>query len=377
MEFGIPKETRPHEHRVSLTPSGVAALVQSGNRVWVQRGAGTEAGYGDEEYQSAGAQVAYSREELFARAQIVVGVHAPSAQEFHLLRPGQTVMGFWALPAASPQDVHALLGSGATCIGYEIIEDEQGHAPVLTSMSEIAGRLAVTIGSGLLLNEFGGKGILFSGVPGVPPANFVVIGAGALGRAAAQAALGMGASVVLLDRSVAHLREAAAAVGTHVPTMLASPANIEKAISFADLVLLAAAVRGERAPLLVTRGMLKKMKPRAVLMDLSIDMGGCAETSRPTYFPDPVYTVDGIRHFCVPNLPSVAARSATLALTNALLPYLLDLGRLGVARALRQTPELAKGTYVYTGQLSHRGLAQLLGLPWRPLEEALAGGRQA
>lgn len=377
MEFGIPKETRPHEHRVSLTPSGVAALVQSGNRVWVERGAGVEAGYGDEEYQSAGAQLAYSREELFARAQIVVGVHAPPAQEFHLLRPGQTVMGFWALPAASPQDVQALVGSGTTCIGYEIIEDEQGHAPVLTSMSEIAGRLAVTIGSGLLLNEFGGKGILFSGVPGVPPANFVVIGAGALGRAAAQAALGMGASVVLLDRSVAHLREAAAVVGTHVPTMLASPANIEKAIAFADLVLLAAAVRGERAPLLVTRGMLKKMKPRAVLMDLSIDMGGCAETSRPTYFPDPVYTVDGIRHFCVPNLPSVAARSATLALTNALLPYLLDLGKLGVARALRQTPELARGTYVYEGQLSHRGLAHLLGLPWRPLEEALGGGGQA
>jgi len=372
MEFGIPKETRPHEHRVALTPSGVAALVHAGQQVWVQRGAGQEAGFADEEYQAAGAQLAYSREELFARSQVVVGVHAPESAEFALLRQGQVVLGFWALPAARPQEVAELLATGATCIGYEVIEDEDGHAPVLTSMSEIAGRLAVTIGSGLLLNEFGGKGILFSGVPGVPPANFVVIGAGALGRAAAQAALGMGASVVLLDRSVAHLRAAAAAVGGHVPTMLASPANIEKVIAFADLVLLAAAVRGQRAPLLITREMLKKMKPRAVLMDLSIDMGGCAETSRPTYFPDPVYTVEGIRHFCVPNLPSVAARSATLALTNALLPYLLEMASKGVAQALRETPDLARGTYVFRGSLTHQGVAELFGLPFRPLRELLA-----
>jgi alanine dehydrogenase len=328
-----------------------------------------EAGYEDEEYQAAGAQLVYSRQELFARAEVVVGVHAPQREEFSLLRPEQAVLGFWALPAARPQEVQELLATQATCIGFEIIEDELGHAPVLMSMSEIAGRLAVTIGSGLLLNEFGGKGILFSGVPGVPPANFVVIGAGVLGQAAAQAAVGMGASVILLDRSVNHLRQAAAAVGASVPTMLASPANIEKVIAFADLVLLSAAVRGERAPLLITRPMLKKMKPRAVLMDLSIDMGGCAETSRPTYFPDPVYTVDGVRHFCVPNLPSVAARSATLALTNALLPYLLAIAHYGIAEAIRKTPELARGTYVYQGQLVHRGVAQLLGLPFRALSE--------
>lgn len=363
MEFGIPKETKPHEHRVALTPSGVEALVRAGARVWVERGAGAGAGFEDDEYERAGARLAYSRQEVFSRAQVVVCVHGPSPQDYVLLRPGLVVMGFWALPAARPEDVDALLATGASVVGYEIIEDAHGHAPVLTSMSEIAGRLAVTIGSGLLLNEFGGKGILFSGVPGVPPANFVVIGAGALGRAAAQAALGMGASVVLLDRSVAHLRAAAQAVGHAVPTMLASPANIEKAISFADLVLLSAAVRGERAPLLISRDMLRKMKPRAVLMDLSIDMGGCAETSRPTYFPDPVYTVDGIRHFCVPNLPSVAARSATLALTNTLLPYLSAIADKGFAEALRVTPELAVGTYMYQGNLVHGGLGRIFGKP--------------
>lgn len=367
MEFGIPKERRPHEHRVSLTPSGVAALVQAGQKVWVERGAGEEAGFSDENYQQAGAHLVYSRQELFARARVVVGVHAPGSSEFHLLQPNQAILAFWALPAASPQEIKDLLATGVTSIGFEVIEDNRGHAPVLTSMSEIAGRLAVTIGSGLLLNEFGGKGILFSGVPGVPPANFVVIGAGALGKAAAQMAHGMGASVVLLDRSVDHLREAAAAVGPQVPTMLASPANIAKVLAFADLVLLAAAVRGERAPLLITREMLKLMKPHAVLMDLSIDMGGCAETSRPTYFPDPVYVVDGIRHFCVPNLPSVAARSATLALTNALLPYLLAVAQKGLPQALEEIPELARGTYVYSGRLTHQHLAELLGLPSTPL----------
>ncbi|MCX7894477.1 MAG: alanine dehydrogenase [Thermoanaerobaculum sp.] len=371
MEFGIPKETRPQEHRVSLTPSGVEALVRAGAKVWVERGAGIGAGFEDEEYERVGARLAYSRQEVFSRAQVVVCVHGPAAPEYQLLRPGLVVMGFWALPAGRPEEVTDLLATGASVVGYEIIEDSQGQAPVLTSMSEIAGRLAVTIGSGLLLNVFGGKGILFSGVPGVPPANFVVIGAGALGRAAAQAALGMGASVVLLDRSVAHLREAARAVGHSVPTMLASPANIEKAIAFADLVLLAAAIRGERAPLLITRDMLRKMKPRAVLMDLSIDMGGCAETSRPTYFPDPVYTVEGVRHFCVPNLPSVAARSATLALTNTLLPFLLSIAQAGFAQALRVTPELAVGTYTFQGKLVHQGLARVFGLPASELSALL------
>jgi alanine dehydrogenase len=233
-------------------------------------------------------------------------------------------------------------------------------------MSEIAGSLALTLGAGLLLNEFGGKGILIGGAPGVPPAQLVILGAGVLGRSAARAAVGAGAHVVLLDQSVARLREAVAAVGPSVTTMLATRPNLEKALAFADLVLAAAAVHGERAPLLVTREMLGLMKPRSLVMDLSIDMGGCFETSRPTAFPHPVYEVDGILHFCVPNVPSVAARSTTLALTNATLPYLLEVADKGLDQALAGLPELQRGTYIHRGRCAKESLALSFGLPWKP-----------
>jgi alanine dehydrogenase len=224
-------------------------------------------------------------------------------------------------------------------------------------MSEIAGALAVTIGAGLLLNEFGGKGILLGGVPGVPAAHFVILGAGVLGRAAARAGLGAGADVSLLDRSVDRLRSAALEVGAPVTTMLATRPNLEKALSFADLILGAVAVHGERAPLLVTREMLRLMKPRSVVMDLSIDMGGCFATSRPMAFPDPVYETEGILHFCVPNLPSVAARTATLALTNVLLPYLTVVAERGFEHALEAIPDLRRGTYVHDGRCLRESLA--------------------
>jgi len=370
MDIGIPKEAVAHEHRVALTPSGVKSLVQAGARVWVEKAAGVEAGFSDVDYQSAGATTVYSRGEVFGRAQLVVGVQAPSAADIGLMVPGQAIVAAWVLPAARPEDVRALLESEVTAIGIEAIEDDEGRAPILTSMSEIAGKLALTIGSGLLLNEFGGKGILLSGAPSVPPASFVIIGAGVLGRSAAAAALGLGAHVVMLDRSVAHLRYAAQHLGAAVPTMLATKPNIEKALSFADLLLIAAAVHGERAPLLITRDMLKLMRPRSVIMDLSIDMGGCCETSRPSFFPDPVYTVDEILHFCVPNLPTVAARSATLALTNALLPFLLELVEKGVDRAIAENRDLGRGTYVHRGSCTKQSLAELFGVPYAQLPAA-------
>ena len=230
-----------------------------------------------------------------------------------------------------------------------------------------AGGLAVTVGGGLLLNEFGGKGILLGGAPGVPPAHLVILGAGVLGRSAARAALGAGAQVTLLDQDVARLREAALEVGRTATTMLATRPNVEKALAFADLVLGAVALHGQRAPVVVDRGMLGCMKPRSVVMDLSIDMGGCFETSRPTSFPDATYEVDGILHFCVPNLPSVAARSATLALTNALLPYLLELGAHGLGRALGALPDLRRGCYVHRGRCARESLARAFGLPFVPV----------
>lgn len=362
MDVGIPRESRPGERRVALTPWGVKVLTQRGHRVWVETGAGQAAGYADADYESAGAAIAFSRAEPFARGQLVAAVSAPEPREYELLHGGQVVFAFWHLPATRPGDVRALLAREVGAVGLEAIEDDAGHAPVLTSMSEIAGGLAVTIGAGLLLNDFGGKGILLGGAPGVPPAQFVALGAGVVGRSAARAALGVGAHVTLLDVSVERLRAACAELPRPVATMLASPPNVEKALSFADLVLGAVAVHGQRAPVLVTRDMLRLMRPRAVVVDLSIDMGGCFETSRPTQFPQPTYEVDGILHFCVPNLPATAARSSTLALTNAVLPYLEYVTEEGFLSALRMHDDLRRGVYMHAGKVTRPSLARGLGI---------------
>jgi alanine dehydrogenase len=364
---GVPRETRSREHRVALTPAGVKSLVEAGNPVFVESGAGQAAGHPDADYQSAGAAIAYARFEAFARAELLASVCAPVPRDYELLRPGQTVFAFWGLPTARVEDVRALLERRVNAVALEAIENDDGSAPVLTAMSEIAGALSVGVGAGLLLNEFGGKGILLGGAPGVPPAQLVVLGAGVLGRAAARAALGAGALVTLLDISVEHLRRALAEAGQRVTTMLSTRTNLEKALSFADLVIAAPAVHGERAPLLVTRGMLKRMKPRSVVMDLAIDMGGCLETSRPTAFPDPVYEVDGVLHFCVPNLPSIAARTATLALTNVTLPYIAAVAEQGLEPALLRRPDLRRGTCLYDGRCLRESLARSFGLPHEPL----------
>jgi len=363
MDIGIPKEKGAQEHRVALTPSGVKALVQAGARVWVENGAGVEAGYSDADYQHAGATTVFSRNEVFGRAELVVCIQPPGTRSLDFLHPDQVVVANWGLPAASPQDFKALQEREITAVGLEVIETEDGVASVRVCMAEIAGKLALTVGSGLLLNEFGGKGLMLPGAPGVPPASLVIVGAGVLGRAAAQAALGIGAHVVMLDRSVEHLRYAMNHLGQSVPTMLATRPNLEKALSFADLLLLAAAVQGERAPMLITRDMLKLMRPRSVIMDLAIDMGGCCETSRPTSFPNPTYEVDGIVHFCVPNLPSVAARSSTVALTNALLPTLLEIVSKGFDTAFQAYRGLCKGTYLYRGACCKESLARIFGVP--------------
>ncbi|HEY6555122.1 MAG TPA: alanine dehydrogenase [Vicinamibacteria bacterium] len=349
MDIGIPREARSREHRVGLAPTGVKVLVHHGHRVFVETGAGLGAGHQDADYESAGARIVFSRGEVYGRAELLVSVLAPEPRDYGLLVPGQIVLAFWALPLVRPEDLSPLVERKITAIGLEVIEDEEGRAPVLTSMSEIAGALAVTVGAGLLLNESGGKGILMGGAPGVPPADMVVLGAGVLGRAAAQTASGMGAQVTLLDVSVPRLREARGVLRGPVITYLATRPNIEKALSYADLVLGAAAVHGQRAPVLVTRPMLRLMKPRSVVMDLAIDMGGCFDTSRPTSFPDPTYEVDGILHFCVPNLPSTAARTATQALTSAVLPYLTTLASAGLERALDEQPDLRRGVYLLRG----------------------------
>ncbi len=363
MNIGVAREHGPREHRVALAPWGVQSLIQHDHRVWVEAGAGAEAGHPDAEYEAVGAKIAYSRMEVFARADLVTGVFAPTPAEYELLRAGQSVFAFWAMPTLRPEEFCALQGREVTAIAIEGVTDARGRAPVLTCMSEIAGGLAITIGGALLLSEYGGKGVLLGGAPGVPPADVAILGAGTLGRSAARAALGAGAEVTLLDVSVEHLRDAVQSLPGAVRTMLATRPSIEYALSFADLVLAAAAVRGQRAPLLVTREMLKLMRPRSVVMDLAIDMGGCFETSRPTHFPHPTYEVDGVVHFCVPNVPSGAARSATQALTNALLPFLTQIADLGMDEALTQLPGLRAGTYLYRGRCVQQTLARVFGVP--------------
>lgn len=370
MDIGIPKELRTHEHRVALTPGGVKALTERGHRVYVETAAGGEAGHNDDDYRSAGATVVYARDEVFARPELLLGVAPPAPDEFKYLQPGQTVLAFWALPAAHAEDLRALMAREVTAIGLEVVQDEDGHAPALAAMSEIAGSLSVVIGAGLLLNEFGGKGILLNGSPGVPPANLVILGTGTLGRAAARTAVGIGAEVLMLDNDIAQLRRALMHMPHPVPTMISTPQNLERALVFADLVIASPAQRGERAPLLITRALLRKMKPRSVLMDLAIDMGGCCETSRPTSFPNPTYEAEGITHFCVPNLSTTVARSATKALTNTVLPWVLDLVAEGTDVALARHAMLRRGTYLHHGRCAMPSLCESFGLDVQPVGEA-------
>jgi alanine dehydrogenase len=368
VDVGLLRDRRPFEHRVGLTPGGVKALTDRGHRVYVEDDAGLGAGFTNENYRQVGATIVFSQEEVLLRSQLALRISPPAPGEVARYQPGQVVISSWHLALAPADRFAILLDHQIATVGYEIIEDDHGRAPVLEAMSEIAGRLAVTIGSGLLLNEFGGKGLLICGAPGIPPASLVILGAGTLGRAAAETARGIGAHVVVLDRDVDALRRVQDRVGFDVPTMIATRRNIEKALGFADLFLCAVAVHGERTPILVTREMLGLMKPRSVVMDLSIDQGGCCETSRPTDFSNPTYEVDGIIHFCVPNLPSTASRASTRALTNAILPFVEEIADKGFERAIADNRALRRGTYTYDGACVRQGLAEHLGVPYRDLD---------
>jgi alanine dehydrogenase len=364
MDIGLVKDKRPFEHRIGLTPGGVRVLTERGHRVYIEDGAGIEAGFDNRAFERVGGTVVYSEDDVLLRSEMVLRISPPPPADYHRYQSGQIVVSSWHLALAPADAIATLLDRDVTTVGYEIIEEDDGHAPVLQAMSEIAGRLAVIVGSGLLLNEFGGKGLLICGAPGIPPASMVILGAGTLGRAAARYAQGIGAHVVILDRDINAMRKLQDHVGYDVPTMIATPAHIEKALAFADLFLCAVAVHGERTPVLVTRDMLKNMKPRSIIMDLSIDQGGCCETSRPTDFSSPTYEVDDIIHFCVPNLPSSASRASTRALTNSMLPYIEEITGRGFDEAIRANSAIRRGTYTYSGHCVRRQLADELGVPY-------------
>ncbi len=367
MDIGLVKDRRPFEHRIGLTPGGVRALTENEHRVYVESEAGVAAGFADDAYREVGATVVYSEDEVLLRSQLVIRISPLPASEYQRFTPEQVVLSSWHLALTPREGFLKLLEHRVTRVGYEIIEDDDGHGPVLEAMSEIAGRIAVSIGSGLLLNEFGGKGLLIGGAPGIPPASMVILGAGTLGTAAAGFARGIGAHVVVLDNDVNALRRLHARVGHDLPTMVATRSNIEKALKFADLILCAVGVHGERTPILVTRDMLARMKPRSVIMDLSIDQGGCCETSHPTDFSNPTYLEDEIIHFCVPNLPSTASRASTRALTNSILPFVEEIAAKGFDQAARDNRALARGTYTYDGRCVREGLARAFDVAYQPL----------
>lgn len=364
MEFGVPREIRDLERRVGLTPAGVTALVAAGHTVYVEREAGAGAGFSDDAYLQAGAQLVYSAAEVYGRSDAVVKVTRPTEQEHQHFRHGQLLLAFLHLPVSSPDLPNVLMKKEITAIAYEMIQEDDGLRPVLLPMSEIAGQLAPILAGQLLMTERGGRGTLLSGIPGVPPAAVVILGAGILGSNATRAFLGCGAQVTVLDHDIRPLRRIDELFAGQVTTMLASDYNIRRTTQYADVLVGAVLQPGRRAPVLVSREMLGAMRPGTVLIDFSIDQGGCVETSRPTTLRAPTYVEEGVIHYCVPNVTAAVARTTSHAITNAALPYLLDLEKLPAT--IGEQPALARGVNLLQGKLANAQVAAALGKEMEP-----------
>jgi alanine dehydrogenase len=365
MRIGVPKEIKVHEYRVGLVPAGVRELVAAGHEVLVESSAGTGIGVEDGHYRTAGATIAARAAEVFERAEMVVKVKEPQPLECEMLRQGQVLFTYLHL-AADPIQAKGLMKSGATAIAYETVTAPNGSLPLLTPMSEVAGRMSIQVGAASLQKANGGFGVLLGGVPGVPPAKVVILGGGVAGTHAAEMAVGLRADVTVVDRSVDRLRELSAMFGSALRTAYSTTETIERLVRDADLVIGAVLVAGAAAPKLLTRAMLGTMKPGTVVVDISIDQGGCFETSRPTTHADPTFVVDGVIHYCVANMPGAVPRTSTLALTNATLPYVRALADLGWQAALRRDAGLAAGLNVHAGEITHDVVAKALGLTARP-----------
>src|ERR1700761_7669065 len=361
MRIGVPKEIKVHEYRVGLVPAGVRELVNAGHEVMVETGAGAGIGVDDAQYKAAGASIAQTPSDVFAGAELVVKVKEPQLVECEMLRPGQVLFTYLHL-AADPAQAQALMKSGTTAIAYETVTAPNVSLPLLTPMSEVAGRMSVQVGANCLQKANGGFGVLLGGVPGVPPAKVVILGGGVSGTHAAEMAVGLRADVTVVDRSVKRLRELAALFSSQVKTVSSTPHAIEGLVRDADLVIGAVLIAGAAAPKLVTRAMVKTMKPGAVLVDIAIDQGGCFETSRPTTHAEPTYVLDGVIHYCVTNMPGAVPRTSTFALTNATLPYVKALSDHGWRAAIEKDSGLARGLNVHAGQLTHEAAATALGL---------------
>lgn len=369
MIVGVPREVKPGEQRVALTPAGARVFREAGHRVLVEREAGGGSGIRDEEYAAVGATLA-DAEAVWGEAELVLKVKEPVPAEYERLRRGQILFTYLHL-APAPELAEALCRSGVVAIGYETVERADGSLPLLTPMSEVAGRLAVQEGAYYLGRAHGGRGILLSGVPGVPPGNVVILGAGTVGLNAAKAAVGLGADVSVLDINLDRLRYVDDLFRGQVVTLVSNSYNVEQVVQRADLLIGAVLVAGARAPVLVTEAMVKRMKEGAVIVDVAVDQGGCVATIRPTTLLEPVYPMGGVLHYGVANMPALVPRTSTFALTNATLPYALELADRGLAAAVRANPALARGVNVWAGRIVHPAVARALGRPATPLETVL------
>jgi alanine dehydrogenase len=360
MLIGLPKEIKNHEYRVGLTPASVRELSSRGHQVLVQSGAGAAIGLSDEQYRAAGATLTSDVREVFAQAEMIVKVKEPQAQECAMLRPGQILYTFLHL-AADPQQAAALIRSGAVCIAYETITGAGGGLPLLAPMSEVAGRMAVQAGAAHLEKSKGGMGVLLGGVPGVPGAHVVILGAGVVGTNALQMAVALGARVTVLDRNVERLRQLDLVFGNRISTLYSTAHSVEESVLDAELVIGGVLIPGAAAPKLVTRDMVARMKKGAVVVDVAIDQGGCFETSHATTHAEPTFMVDGVVHYCVANMPGAVARTSTLALNNATITHALTLADKGWRQALKDNVHLRQGLNVAKGQVCHEAVAQALG----------------
>ncbi len=374
MFIGVPRETHRLEHRVGLSPHAVARLSRYGHTVVVEKGAGLTARFSDTEYQAAGAQIVYSGEEAYKRADIVCRVGILSTPELDLLKPGLVICAFHHLAVAPRDNVERLMELETTLIGYEIIRDGNGHHPILAPMSEMAGHMAVQVAAHYLQNEAGGRGILLGNVPGVAPPTVLILGAGSVGQSAARQALASGAHVIVIDEDLGKLRALSKRLSGQVVTAVAGMAQLERFTAIADVVIGAILIPGAHSPILITEDMVKAMKAGSVILDISIDQGGCVETSRPTTLDDPTFVVHDVVHYCVPNMTANIARTASRALANAVLPTIKNMLRKGLSSALNEDPGFAAGVYMYQGRMVNEKVGATLGIPTVPLAKLIHKG---
>lgn len=372
MLIGVPREIKNHEYRIGLTPAGVRELVHDGHQVLVEEDGAAAIGFDNDHYRDAGAEIVASAEEIFERAELLIKVKEPQPEEYARLREGQVLFTYLHL-APDPEQAKGLLASGATCIAYETVTGPGNGLPLLAPMSEVAGRMAIQAGAHNLEKAQGGNGVLLGGVPGVEPAKVLVIGGGVVGINAARMAMGMGADVTLLDRDLRRLKELDMFFGGRLKTVYSTKEAVERYALEADLVIGAVLIPGAAAPKLISRELVERMKRGAVMVDVAIDQGGCFETSKPTTHQDPTFVVDGVVHYCVANMPGGVARTSTIALTNATLPYAVDLARKGVVQALKDDEHLRNGLNVHAGQVTHRAVAEALDYECVEAMRALGG----